>query len=630
MVFVFRPTFGPECEAGAAHVHLQYAFADSTNLLIPYSPTLGDRDDLLRKSEKQFEISDESAYSIVPSRMSVSIYTGHTTDSGAPKSEESLVYKPLTFENELFTARVYKRNYRTPALQRLFKGIEQKTPEKTRPRTLAQINAEDPYVSEGESCIIKEMEPTQWQSTEAQSATSVPTGGQPAGDEDTSDEIIRSPNAAPNISIAEACKQGNVEVVETFLKSGGNVHSPVLGESDRFLDLSPIHFASKGGHIQVVEILLSYGADTEILSRVSQERPLHLAVQTGHVAMVQYFLDNGTNVTAPDGMGAQAIHLAAVWGSAEILSLLLGRGAAIDSAMADGAQPLHMASKHRHRVNVIKFLCSQGADIEARTNHGRTPLYYAYLHNAVDNMEALLELGAAHSPQGPSIIETALGRYHAQATRLLLERGLDPNRPVSGRPSALHAVTLRYYQSPEHAEIIELLLVYGADVNLQDSKGDTPLHCLCSHSWIPTKRRRLGIQLANLFLKNMRDVDTVNFAGRTALGVSVEKESSEWLSKPLIDSGSRLLLRRPHLELGLNLHQSSDSDLSYVDCYVRQGSNTSIKELGNYPEDFYDDEFGLRAPMVKLRRLLRDPESLDLNDGSWVSCDGTTPLPHRE
>ena len=558
----------------------------------------------------------------------MSIYTGHTTDSGAPKSEESLVYKPLTFENELFTARVYKRNYRTSALQRHFKGSEQKTSEKARPRTIAQIDAEDPDVSEGENCTTGEPGLFKWRPAKAQSAISVPMGGQRAGDEDTSGEIIRSPNAAPSIPFAEACERGNVEVVEAFLKSGGNVHAPVLGKSDRFLDLSPIHFTSKGGHIQVAEVLLSYGADTEMLSCVSEERPLHLAVQAGHVAMVQYLLDNGANVSAPDGVSAQAIHMAAVWGSAGILSLLLGRGAAIDSAMADGAQPLHMASKHRHRVDVIKFLCSQGADIEARTNYGRTPLSYAYLHNAVDNMEVLLELGAAHSPQGPSVMETALGRYHSQATRLLLERGLDPNRPVSGLPSALHAVTLKYYQSPEHAETTELLLAYGADVNLQDSKGDTPLHCLCSHSWIPIKRRRLGIQLANLLLKSMRDVDTVNLAGRTALGVSVAKESSEWLSKPLIDSGSRLLLKRPHLELGLNLYQSSseDGEKFHLVCYARQGSDTSIKGLGKYPEDFYDDEFGLRAPMVKLRRLLRDPQWLDLNDGSWLSYDGTTPL----
>ena len=600
------------------------------------SPTLRDRNDLLRGSEKQFKISDESAYSIVPSDMSTSIYTGRTTDSGVSKGEEDLVYKPLTFENELFTARVYKRNYVSPASRRPFKERKQKTSEQTRPPIVAQETAEDPEGSIAEILTIQESENTPPRHNEAQLATLIPTEGQSAGDQDTSGEISMWPNAESNILFAEACKQGNVEMVETLLKSGQDVHVPVVGPGwHRALDLSAIHVAAEGGHVQVVEILLSYGADKEMLSCVSRKRPLHLAVQAGHVAMVQYFLDNGTNVSAPDGVSAQAIHLAAVWGFAGILSLLVERGAAIDSAMTDGAQPLHLASENPGRVNVIKFICSQGADIEARTNAGHTPLHYACLRNAVDNMNALLELGAAHSPQDPSIFHIVLETGCLRATHWLLERGMDPNLPISGQPPTLHGLITMdnnfiSYCMPKAVETLELLLEYGADVNLQDSKGDTPLHYLGSYSGILIERRRQGIQLANLLLKSMRDVDTVNLAGRTALGVSVEKKFSEWLCKPLVDSGSRVLLKKPHLELGLNLHQYSNSDLFYLDCYVRQGSDTSIKRLGNYPEYFNDDPSELWPRMDILRRWVRDPGSLDLNDGSWFPYDSTTLLPHRE
>ena len=444
-------------------MYLQYAFGDPTNLLIKYSPTFRDRDDLLRKSEKQFEISDESAYSIVPSRMSMSIYTCHTIDSGASKSEESLVYKPLAFEDELFTARVYKRNYRTTTVQRLLKGTEQKPSGKTNPRTMAQETVEGHVGSEAEDLMIMGPGLMQRRPSKAQSATSIATEGQPAGDEDNSGEMNTAPNAELSIAFAEACEQGNVEFVETFLQSGGNVNAFVSGKSHRVPDLSPIHFATKGGHVRVVEILLSYGADKEMLSCVSRKRPLHLAVWVGHLAMVRCLLDNGTNIAATDGESAQAIHLAAHRGSIAILSLLLDCGAAIDSAMTDGAQPLHMASRNRGRVNVIKFLCGQGADIEARTNRGRTPLYYACLHNAVDNMEALLKLGATYVLQGSSILNIALERDHLEATRLLLQCGLDPNCPVSSRPSALHRLITMdkefdsdEYYWPNHVGTVEL------------------------------------------------------------------------------------------------------------------------------------------------------------------------------
>ena len=561
--------------------------------------------------------------------MSTSIYTGRTTGSGVSKGEEDLVYKPLTFENELFTSRVYKRNYATPAIRRLFK--ERKNSYKNRPPLVARETAEDPDGSVAEILTIREAGRTHRWHNEAQPASALPTVGQPVWDEDTNrGDTNTSPNSALSILFGEACEQGNVEVVETFLESGGNVHAPVLGKKEPFLDLNPIHLASKGGHVRVVEILLSYGADKEMLSCVSGGRPLHLAVQAGHLAMVRYFLDHGTNIASQDGDGFQAIHLAAEGGSTEILSLLLGRGTAIDSAMSDGAQALHMASYNSERANVIRFLCSRGADIEAKNYCGCTPLYYACLENTVDNMKALLELGAAHSPQGQSILEIALECGYLQATRLLLERGLDPNRPISGRPSALHALTLSYFCTPEHMEIGELLLAYGADVNLQDSNGDTPLHCLCSHSGIPFEGRHLGIQLANLLLQNMRNVDTVNFAGRTALGVSVDKGCSEWLSKPFIDSGSRLLLRKPRIELGLNLHQCSSGDLFHLDCYSRKDSDPSIQRLGNYPEHFNDNPSELGPRMDILRRWLRDPGYRWIDDGSRLSYDGTIPISHRE
>ena len=70
---------------------------------------------LLDKKEKVLRASDESAYSIVPSRTSshMSVST-RSRDSVSSIESKELVYYPLSFEDDLFTARVYKRNYRSP------------------------------------------------------------------------------------------------------------------------------------------------------------------------------------------------------------------------------------------------------------------------------------------------------------------------------------------------------------------------------------------------------------------------------------------------------------------------------------------------------------------------------------
>lgn len=79
---------------------------------------------LLQQSEKQFMKSDESAFSIVPSRMSsrLSMSTDQSTGHrDSISSYTSMVYRQLSFEDDLFTARVYKRNYRSLRLQRFWK-----------------------------------------------------------------------------------------------------------------------------------------------------------------------------------------------------------------------------------------------------------------------------------------------------------------------------------------------------------------------------------------------------------------------------------------------------------------------------------------------------------------------------
>ncbi|MCJ1452808.1 hypothetical protein MMC28_003153 [Mycoblastus sanguinarius] len=74
--------------------------------------SLTDRTKLLQGSQAILPKSDESAYSIVPSRMSTS-----TCRSSESLETLDLEYRRLSFEDSLFTARVYKRNYQPKRIQ---------------------------------------------------------------------------------------------------------------------------------------------------------------------------------------------------------------------------------------------------------------------------------------------------------------------------------------------------------------------------------------------------------------------------------------------------------------------------------------------------------------------------------
>ncbi|KAL8958485.1 MAG: hypothetical protein Q9193_004471 [Seirophora villosa] len=77
------------------------------------------RKQALDRGEKVFQKSDESAFSIVPSKFSRSIRDSESLLS--LESEPSLVHHELSVDSDLFTARVYKRNYRTAFIRKLLR-----------------------------------------------------------------------------------------------------------------------------------------------------------------------------------------------------------------------------------------------------------------------------------------------------------------------------------------------------------------------------------------------------------------------------------------------------------------------------------------------------------------------------
>lgn len=148
---------------------------------------------------------------------------------------------------------------------------------------------------------------------------------------------------------------------------------------------------------------------------------------------------------------------AARYGDVDAVKLLLEAGIYIDvREMSDkwpGATALIYACD-RGREDVVEYLIEQGADIEAKTDNGHTPLYM----DNVDVVKILIDNGAEVSFRvGFSTpLHTAIFNDNLEMVKLLVESGAD----INIQASTLFETPLTYAEGK--AEIVEYLRSVGA------------------------------------------------------------------------------------------------------------------------------------------------------------------------
>jgi ankyrin repeat protein len=158
---------------------------------------------------------------------------------------------------------------------------------------------------------------------------------------------------------------------------------------------------------------------------------LGLAARGGLDRFVKVLLARGMSPDTTDSWGYTPLHHAAKYGHLSTIKVLLTEGAKPSvRATNDGFTPLHIAVMER-RPRAAKALIKAKADLEAKDNDGRTPLHWG---------------GFASSPQPVHLYED-LGKPHDTV-----------------------------FVDPGPAELIDILLDAGSNIEARDNNGDTALY----------------------------------------------------------------------------------------------------------------------------------------------------------
>ncbi|MYI67020.1 MAG: hypothetical protein F4107_13950, partial [Gemmatimonadetes bacterium] len=385
-----------------------------------------------------------------------------------------------------------------------------------------------------------------------------------------------------------------------------------------------LHHATANEDPSIVALLVDAGADLEARNDHGYA-PLHSAIGRGNLGAMSALLDAGANVEAYAGgiWGTPLISAAMrISGTSNnrnaatmaMIDALLAAGADVNAVDEDGDTPLLnvlrrgrtglYSTDQRMRdaeatadsvVDLALKLLEAGADPGAQGAWGQTPLHEAAEYRTPVLVQTLVAAGADPNERdeyGSSPLHRAARLGTPEIIGRLVAAGAEVNGQSDAGTSPLHSAVIRgtdflaadagrQADTPPWRLAAAALIEAGADPNLRDAEGDTPLHLA---------GEVFDTALVSLLTDAGADVNARNDRGETPL-VAARSHANEPVARKLLDLGA---------------------DASVLEGTA--GLDGPLCDLSDY-------SFLLRSPAESLRDCLEAGFPLDGTDGF-----GQTPL----
>ncbi len=127
--------------------------------------------------------------------------------------------------------------------------------------------------------------------------------------------------AIANDDFIHAARDGNLQAVQNYLNSGGDVnHKNQYGGT-------AIMFAARANHVEIAKILIEANADLNIHGAYAGTTALIWAAQHGSFEIVKLLVENNAKINAKNHKGETALNFANNGNFKEIADYLKSKGA---------------------------------------------------------------------------------------------------------------------------------------------------------------------------------------------------------------------------------------------------------------------------------------------------------------
>ena len=437
-------------------------------------------------------------------------------------------------------------------------------------------------------------------------------------------------SAERDVRLADAAQQGDTAAIRTLLNAKVDVN---VAHGD---GMTPLHWAAFNDDVDVATLLISAGASPKATTRLGAITPLSIACKNGNAAMVKAMLDAGADPNSASADGATALMTAAISGSADTVTLLLTRGADVNARESAHQQTALMFAAAENRASVIAALASHGTDLEAATKvvpleedklddngnplpkketeasstvtggntvmGGMTALLFAAREGHLDAVRALVGAGAkvnqlsAGDHSSPLVI--AVSNSHYEVGQFLVDHGADPNLAnVDGLTPLYATIDMQYapvswapnpltvQEKVSHLELMKSLLAHGANPNAKLTRKLWFRPTSHNQQWISTvgttpfwrAAQGTDVLAMHALVAGGADPKTPSAAGTTALMVAAGLGYAGNFSQNLPDSW--LAAVKYCLELGLDINAADNQGYTALHGAAYRGDNELVKFL---------------------------------------------------
>jgi ankyrin repeat protein len=262
-----------------------------------------------------------------------------------------------------------------------------------------------------------------------------------------------------------ACKNSDIEKTQKLLKDsifgkGADVNG--IGEEG----YTPLLWALKNKNQKLYELLVSNGANINAYDISKNLAPLHYAIEKGNRELIDLLLSNSADINLGiKNKKNTPLYYAIFKEHMEITKLLISKGADVN-AKRGGGVPLISLSIAFNRKEIIELLISAGADVNIIDDKGNTPI--------IEILKSSSNMLERSGPGYFGSLAVKICKDHIETIKFLISKGADPNIKNNNGESPLSLIQKLESSFPEISELYNVFNQKVTNTEIAIERNEIP------------------------------------------------------------------------------------------------------------------------------------------------------------